>query len=96
MAITNTVLPVEERTLTPHEIQALDQRRRQGQLFIVIAGQMLIISILVTLWSGQDLTYSPGWSHPMVYWDALLFIGSMMFLIRGLAKRRGINEFFSY
>ena len=96
MAITNPVLPVEERTLTPQEVQGLDHRRRQGQLFIVIAGQMLIIGILVTLWSGQDLTYSPGWMHPMAYWDLLLFVGSMGFLIKGLAMRRGINEFFSY
>jgi hypothetical protein len=94
--VTNPVPPVEERTLTPHEVQALDHRRRQGQLFIVIAGQMLLISIFVTLWSGQDLTYSPGWAHPMAYWDALLFIVSMTLLVRGLAMRRGLNEFFSY
>jgi hypothetical protein len=96
MAITNTVLPVEERTLTPQEVQALDHRRRMGHLFIVMAGQFLLISIFVTLWTGQDLTYSPGWAHPMAYWDALLFVVSMIFLVRGLAMRRGVNEFFSY
>jgi hypothetical protein len=32
----------------------------------------------------------------MVYWDALLFLTSMIFLSRGVALRRGINEFFSY
>ena len=96
MAITNPVLPVEERTLTPQEVQALDHRRRQGQLFIVMGGQFLLISILMTLWSGQDLTYSPGWMHPMAYWDALLFVISMIFFFRGVSLRRGINEFFSY
>ena len=96
MASTNHVLPVEERTLTPDQVQALDHRRRQGQLFLVLAGQFLLISILVTLWTGQDLTYSPGWARPMAYWDLLLFVISMTFLLRGLAMRRGMNEFFSY
>ena len=96
MATTNPVLPVEERTLTPQQVQALDHRRRKGQLFLVLSGQFLLISILLTLWTGQDLTYSPGWTHPMAYWDLLLFVLSMVFLVRGLAMRRGLNEFFSY
>ena len=96
MATTNPVLPVEERTLTPQEVQALDHRRRKGQLFVVMAGQFLLIAILVTLWTGQDLTYSPGWAHPVAYWDALLFVISLTLLVRGLAMRRGLNEFFSY
>lgn len=96
MATTNPVLPVEERTLTPQEVQALDHRRRKGQLFVVLAGQFLLIAILVTLWTGQDLTYSPGWAHPVAYWDALLFVISLTLLVRGLAMRRGLNEFFSY
>ncbi len=96
MAITNHVLPVEERTLSPEQVQALDHRRRKGQLFIVLAGQFLLIAIFVTLWTGQDLTYSPGWAHPMAYWDLLLFAVSMTLLLRGLAMRRGLNEFFSY
>jgi len=96
MATTNYILPVEERTLTPQQVQALDHRRRRGHLFLVIGGQFLLIAILMTLWSGQDLTYSPGWSHPMAYWDMFLFVVSMVLVVRGLALRRGINEFFSY
>ena len=96
MAYTNPVLAVEERTLTPQEVQALDHRRRKGQLFLVMGGQFLLISILMTLWTGQDLTYSPGWVHPMAYWDLLLFVISMILITRGIAMRRGLNEFFSY
>jgi len=42
------------------------------------------------------LTYSPGWHHPMAYWDAIVFTLSAIFLIRGVALRRGSNEFISY
>ena len=51
----NTLIPVEERNLTPEEVEALDRRRRRGQLFLVICFQCLIVGTLVTLWAGQDL-----------------------------------------
>jgi hypothetical protein len=92
----NTLIPIAERQLTPAEVAALDARRRRGQLFLVIGFQCLLISILMTLWSGQDATYSPGWQHPMLYWDLLLFVAAVYFLGRGVSLRRGINEFFSY
>ena len=89
-------LPFAERTLSPAEIDALDRRRRKGHLFLVMGWQFLLVSIFVTLWAGQDLTYSPGWVHPMAYWDALVFILSMVFFFNALRLRRGVNEFFSY
>jgi len=92
----NTLIPIEERNLTPQEVEALDRRRRRGQLFLVIAGQCFIIACLVTLWAGQDLTYSPGWMHPMFYWDAVLFTLSLIFAVTGIRLRRGSNEFISY
>jgi hypothetical protein len=92
----NTLLPAEERHLTPAEVDALDRRRRRGQTLLVQGFAMLIIAILVTCWSGQDWTYSPGWAKPMVYWDAILFIASAVCIVRGIRLRRGINEFFSY
>jgi hypothetical protein len=92
----NMILPLSERGLSPAEIDVLDTKRRKAQTFLVIGVQTLLISIVVLLWSGQDATYSPGWARPMVYWDALLFLTSMIFLSRGVALRRGINEFFSY
>ncbi len=67
----NTLLPLEERSLTPDEVESLDKRRRRGQLFLVICFQCLIVSALLTLWSGQDLTLSPGWIHPIAYWNAI-------------------------
>jgi hypothetical protein len=92
----NTLLPAEERHLTPAEVDALDRRRRLGQTLLVLSYQFLIIAVLVTCWAGQDWTYSPGWTKPMVYWDALLFLLAITCFVRGNRLRRGINEFFSY
>ncbi len=92
----NTLLPLDERTLTPDQVEHLDRRRRRGQLFLVISVQCLIVGTLVTLWAGQDLVLSPGWIHPMVYWDLTAFTLSMVFLFLGLRLRRGSNEFISY
>ena len=92
----NMILPYEERNMTPDEIEALDRRRRRGQLFLVVGGQFLIVAILLTVWAGQDLTYSPGWARPMAYWDAITFLAAFYFLARGVALRRGSNEFISY
>ena len=92
----NMLIPVEERHLTPQEVEALDRRRRRGQLFLVICFQCIIFGTLVTLWSGQDLSYSPGWARPMVYWNAILFVLAVIFGIAGIRLRRGSDEFLSY
>ena len=92
----NTLIPVAERTLTPEEVEALDRRRRRGQLFLVICFQCIIVGTLMTLWSGQDLTYSPGWAHPMFYWNVILFALAVIFGLAGISLRRGTNAFLSY
>lgn len=92
----NTLIPIEERNLTPDEVQQLDRRRRRGQLFLVIGVQCLIVSCLLLLWSGQDATYSPGWARPMVYWNLTTFVLAAFFILSGIRLRRGSNEFFSY
>jgi len=92
----NTLIPAAERTLTPQQVEALDRRRRRGQLMLVLCFQCLIIGTLVTLWAGQDLTYSPGWAHPMAYWDAFLFTLAIVFGLAGIRLRRGSTEFLSY
>jgi hypothetical protein len=92
----NTLLPIEERNLTPDEVESLDRRRRRGQLFLVIGFQCLIVSTLLTVWSGQDVTYSPGWAHPMFYWDCITGLLAVTFLLTGLRLRRGLTEFISY
>ncbi len=92
----NTLIPIEERALTPVEVEALDRRRRRGQLLLVLCFQCIIVGTLVTLWAGQDATYSPGWARPMVYWDAILFILAFVFAITGIRLRRGSTEFLSY
>jgi len=92
----NTLLPFEERNLTPDQVELLDKRRRRGQLFLVICFQCIIVSTLLTLWSGQDLTLSPGWMHPVVYWNAFTALLAVVFGLAGMSLRRGSNEFISY
>jgi hypothetical protein len=92
----NMLIPVEERNLTPEEVDALDRRRRRGQAYLVMGFQTFIIGMIVTLWAGQDATYSPGWAHPLLYWDIVLFLASAFCFLRGIALKRGSNEFFSY
>ena len=92
----NTLIPVEERSLTPDQVELLDRRRRRGQLFLTIAWQCLIISCLLLLWSGQDATYSPGLAHPVLYWNALTFALALGFGLTGYRLRRGSTEFISY
>ncbi len=92
----NTLLPPEERNLTPEEVTVLDRRRRRGHFLLVMGFQTGLIATLVLMWAGQDLTYSPGWMHPMFYWDCILGIISLFCFIYGLRLRRGLNEFFSY
>jgi apolipoprotein N-acyltransferase len=92
----NTLLSPEERNLTPEEVELLDKRRRRGQLFLIICLQFLVVSVLLMLWSGQDLTYSPGWMHPMAYWNAVTLTLALIFGVAGVRLRRGTNEFISY
>ncbi len=94
--MSNKLIPVEERHLTPEQVDLIDRRRRRGQLLLVIGFQTFIIGTIITLWSGQDLTYSPGWIHPVAYWDGLLFLVSFICIVSGVQLRRGLNEFFSY
>lgn len=92
----NMLIPAHERDLTPDEVEALDRRRRRGQLFLVIGFQCAIVATLLTLWSGQDFTYSPGWMHPVGYWNIITGTLAVIFLLSGMRLRRGSTEFISY
>ena len=92
----NASLPLSERNLTPDQVEALDKRREWGLTLQVIAGQFAVICILLSLWVGQDLTYSPGWAHPMAYWNATTLVLALYFGVSGIRLRRGSNEFISY
>ena len=92
----NHLIPIAERNLTPDEVELLDRRRRRGQLFLVICFQCIIVSVLLTLWSGQDATYSPGWHRPMLYWNAITVVLAIFFGLAGIRLRRGSTEFLSY
>jgi len=85
----NTLLPLEERTLTPNQVEALDKRREWGLTLQVIAGQFSVIATLLLLWVGQDLTYSPGWAHPMAYYMAIALTIIIVCGMTGTMLRRG-------
>jgi len=85
----NTLLPVEERNLTPEQVEALDKRRDWGLTLQVIAGQFAVICVLLSLWVGQDLTYSPGWAHPMAYYMAIALAIVFVCGVGGTIMRSG-------
>lgn len=85
----NPLLPLEERNLTPNQVEALDRRRDLGHALLVIAGQFAVIAMVLLLWVGQDLSYSPGWNHPIAFY----FAGALGLIavcgIAGLILRKG-------
>ena len=85
----NTLIPANERNLTPQQVEALDKRREWGLTLQVIAGQFAVIATLLSLWIGQDLTYSPGWAHPMAYYFAVAVGIIITFGITGMVLRKG-------
>jgi hypothetical protein len=92
----NTLIPVEERNLTPQQVEALDSRRRRGQLLLVLCFQSLILASLVSFWVAQDLANSPRFYFPMFYVDSLLLLLAIVFGVAGMRLRRGATEFMSY
>jgi hypothetical protein len=89
----NTLLPVEERNLTPDQVSAIDKRRRRGFMLLVVSIQFAIIASVLLLWVGQDLTYSPGFANPIAYYFAIVIIISVFSGIAGVVLRRGAPEF---
>jgi hypothetical protein len=85
----NLSLPPEERNLTPDQVEALDKRRDWGLTLQVIAGQFAVICVVLSLWVGQDLTYSPGWAHPMAYYMAIALTIVLVCGATGTIMRRG-------
>ena len=89
----NMLLRAEERNLNPNQVERLDKRRNRGFVLMVIAGQFGIISTLLLLWLEQDLTYSPGWAHPVAYYFAFSVMVSGIAGLTGAYLRRGAPEF---
>lgn len=87
----NTSIPLAERNLTPDQVEALDKRREWGLTLQVIAGQFAVIATLLSLWAGQDLTYSPGWAHPMAYYMAIAIGIVLVCGAAGTLMRTGIR-----
>ncbi len=93
MTTPNMILRAEERHMTPEQVVAVDQRRFRGLLLEVMGGQLCIMTILLTVWAGQDFTYDPGWIHPMGYYMIFTGIMSLTLIGAGMAMRRGTPEF---
>jgi hypothetical protein len=89
----NMFLPLEERNLTPRQVELLDKRRNRGFMLMVIAGQFGIIATILLLWLVQDLTYAPGWAHPVAYYFAFSVMVSGIAGLTGAYLRRGAPEF---
>jgi hypothetical protein len=89
MTMANSLLPPEERTLTPDQVEALDKRRDLGHTLLVIAGQFSVIATVLLLWVGSDLSYSPGWAHPMAYYFAVALVLIVTLGLTGLTLRKG-------
>ncbi|HEY1499470.1 MAG TPA: hypothetical protein VGF88_07845 [Acidobacteriaceae bacterium] len=90
----NLSIPMEERNLNPAQVAKLDKRRQWGLVFQVMAGQFGFFAVLLLLWTGQDLSYSPGWVHPMFYYNVLTAVVAVIFGLYGTYLRRGrIHEY---
>lgn len=90
----NLNIPEAERNLRPDQVVALDKRRQWGLACQVISGQFAFFAVLLLLWTGQDLTYSPGWMHPMFYFNVLTGVLAVIFGLYGTYLRRGrIHEY---
>jgi nitrate reductase gamma subunit len=89
----NLRIPEAERSLSPSQVTAVDTRRRWGLAFLVISGQFGFFAVLLLLWSGQDLTYSPGWVHPMFYYNVAAALLACVFGAYGMYLRRGRFEY---
>jgi hypothetical protein len=88
----NVLIPVSEQSASPDEIEALDKRRQWGLTFQVIAGQFGFFAVLLTLWSGQDLTYSPHLMHPMFYYNVLAAALAVIFGMYGSYLKQGAPQ----
>jgi nitrate reductase gamma subunit len=45
--------------------------------------------MILLLWVGQDLTYSPGWTHPMFYYFVVALGIIAVMGVTGILLRRG-------
>lgn len=85
----NAQLPTDKCNTAPDQAETLDVRRDLGHTFLVIAGQFAVIATVLLLWVRQDLSYSPGWAHPIAYYFAIAIAIIITFGIAGIVLRKG-------
>lgn len=91
----NLSIPMDERNMTPDDVETVMKRRQWGLVLQVISGQFGFFSVLLLLWSGQDLTYSPHLLHPMFYYNVLAFAAAIVLGLYGSYLKRGSDEYHS-
>jgi hypothetical protein len=62
-------------------------------MFLVVSVQFAIICTVLLLWLGSDLSYSPGWLHPITAYFIVALTISIVCGLTGMALRRGASEF---
>lgn len=73
----------EERNPMPSKRHAL------GHTILVLAVQLAAITVALLTWVNRDLTYSPGWEHPMIYYLGFAMIIIAILGAAGFFLRRG-------
>jgi hypothetical protein len=62
-------------------------------MLMVISGQFAIITTVLLLWLVQDVTYAPGWAHPILYYFIVAVLITIVSGGSGAYLRRGAPEF---
>jgi nitrate reductase gamma subunit len=85
----NAQLPTDKCNTAPDQAETLDVRCDLGHTFLVIAGQFAVIATVLLLWVRQDLSYSPGWAHPIAYYFYIVLGVIAALGAAGFVLRRG-------
>ena len=90
----NMTIPEAERNLTPAQVARAGQAAAVGTGVPGDLGAVRVFRGAAVLWTGQDLQYSPGWVHPMFYYNVLAAVMAVVFGIYGTYLRRGrVHEY---
>jgi archaellum biogenesis protein FlaJ (TadC family) len=84
----STALCTEKHNSAPAQVEPLFNLRDLGHTLLVIAGQLAAIAVILLLWVCKDLSYSPGWAHPIGYYFAITLAAIAILGVAGILLRR--------
>jgi nitrate reductase gamma subunit len=87
--MSNSLLPIEAQNQPTEQVEMQDKRRDLGHAFLVIAGQLVFIAVVMLLWMRYELNYSQGLAHPIAYYFAIVLPVIAIFGAVGFLLRRG-------